>query len=260
MAFTYLSSAVSPIGDGGGTAVTGTLDSTNADLLVALVTGRGAPSVSDNKSNTSPGWLGTTLRAGADAQIRLFYCANPANKGTGHTFTGTNTERAAIAAAAFSCGGATVVFDKETGQLDQGSSWSAGPLTPTNNDSLIIQGAGGYASANGMSIGNSGGTYTEIQDRFSFGGLNFECFLAYLIQTTTLATNPTFSVDSPDTGGNLQSTSVVFTVSGGSGGLSIPVAMNAYRQMRSYKKQNGLWTKDHRIKTYCFMPNLKRVA
>jgi len=186
MAFALTTSLTAGLGASGGT--TGTFDSTGAKLIVVGVSyyngGGGAPSsISDNKGNT---YIPTTLRAAVNVAHRFYYVLNP-TVGTGHTVTisGSNFYPGVVIQA-FSGNG---TFDVQNGAGFNGPTppQSAGSITPTANNSLVVT---GFASDNVASPTTSGFTVTTQ----AYGaGVNMTGASGYVVQTTATAVNPSWS-------------------------------------------------------------------
>lgn len=201
MAFALVANVASGTDSDGTT--TSTIDTTGATLLVAhgsYVQG-GSVTMADSKGNT---WNARTERnAAASFAGRMFY-ATTGLVGTGHTFslTGVGTFPS-VYVEAFS--GTSPSFDQESGAGGAGAPVQPGSLTPPQNDSLFVCGladAGGatdtinssFITTNGLDV--SGGNF--------FGGA-----LAYLIQGTAAAVNPTWS-----TGGGNWATEMLTFIEG----------------------------------------------
>lgn len=165
-----------------GAGTTPAVDTTGASLLVACVCGDTAPSISDSKGNT---WNELLMETGDFGyEVSLFYAANP-TVGTGHTFT-VSGGSPAMGVVAFSGVATTSPFDQQsTGDQDNTSPASAGSVTPTEDNELLVAGCGGLGSA--VSIGSS---FNLDQDIDVVGGTNFSVAIAHKIQTTAGAENP----------------------------------------------------------------------
>ena len=164
------------------------VDTSGANLIVLLVSSYhagGAVTVSDSKSNT---WTALTQRnSTTDIRARLYYCASP-TVGASHTFTASGSGiYPSLGAIAFS-GAAASPFDLESGgAAESGTTSQPGSITPGENNCVLVSGVGNGGT--GMSI-NSGFTASSVD--FSFGAHNGGG-IAYKIQTTAGAENPTWS-------------------------------------------------------------------
>lgn len=114
MAYTYTGAHVKANG-GGGNTTTGTLNSTGADLLIAVVSMYGGRAVdytvSDSKSNSwssaPASWNFGTDTLGV--AVKIFYC-KPTSVGSGHTFTITGVNGfGSIAVSCFTSAQATPI-------------------------------------------------------------------------------------------------------------------------------------------------------
>ncbi len=150
--------------------------------------------MADSKGNT---WTQLTgYNTGADAYVKVWYVANPI-VGTGHTFTvGTG---GSVDASAYIAGFSGVVtsapFDQQNGATVASSATiQPGSITPTQADCLIICGLSSYDASALTATINSGFTITD-QAGFSSGNY-FGGGLAYLVQSTASAVNPTWAAGS----------------------------------------------------------------
>ena len=176
---------VSHVAATGSNFTTGSINTTGATLLVANNSNfGGTPGISDSYNNT---WIPFTQRGGNNAQ-RMHYCINPV-VGTGHTFTVTDGNVGSLQVAAFSGVTGVLPFDQASGAASAGSSTAQpGSLTPANANSLMICGLG-FQNAGTLSGINSGFTITDTSPASGIYGGS----LAYLIQTTAVAENPTWT-------------------------------------------------------------------
>jgi hypothetical protein len=184
---------VSHVSAQGGTSVTtGSINTSGANFLVAVLTDfnqDAASVISDNKSNA---WLILPyfIGAGSAGRTRIAFCRNP-TVGTGHTFTLSNSGRfSGIAVAAFS----GVVsdknpFDQMNGAITAGStSLACGSITPLLDKELIV-----YGICDAWTGTVSVSTGTILEQLPLIGGSSFGVALAYTIQTTAAAINPTWT-------------------------------------------------------------------
>lgn len=176
------------IAGGSANSVTsGAIDTSGATLIVIstvsynIVSEISASDVTDSKSNT---WTPLTGYVGTLVRNRLFYCVNP-TVGSGHTFTATkNTGYPSIVVTAWS-GNSATPGDQDAG----GGDFTPGPITPSEDNCLIIS-AMGASNAAAASI-NSGMT---ISDDIQYNpGQYFGTAMAYKIQTTAASIGPTWS-------------------------------------------------------------------
>ena len=167
-----------------GTGTTSAVDTTGADLIVAFVASyNDTPTPTDSKGNT---YTALTLRSGgSDANVkgRMFFCAAP-TVGTGHTFT-TSSSAVSSAYLAFSGSAASPLDQQSTAAATQ-----PGSVTPTENDELLVCCYGDASSANPTAINSSFTLEVTIAGQSSIQPLG----AAYLIQTSSAAVNPTWTV------------------------------------------------------------------
>lgn len=169
-----------PAGADGGTS--GAIDTTGATLLVAAVTYWVEPSRSDSKGNT---WVAVTASEyGYDPKVRFYYVKNP-TVGSGHTFTlGGSGSYSLLGFAAFSGTDTSANVDQQNGATGT----QPGSITPTADNELIVCMIGSYAASRTIDSG-----FTEICDLAGGGGPGYGMCLAYKVQTTATAVNPTWS-------------------------------------------------------------------
>ncbi len=132
----------------------------------------------------------TPVTTAGSGRLRLYYCASPL-VGSGHTFTATpaTTSYPTVAVLAWS-GSRASPFDVENGTT---GGFQPGAVTPSSAPALIVQGLC-CTDTNPASIN---GGYT-ITDQLIHGpGAHFGCALAYLVQDTAVATNPTWTTALP---------------------------------------------------------------
>jgi hypothetical protein len=183
-------------GASGGTTASG-VDTTGANLILVVVgayqgSGSGAlQSVTDNKSNTYT--RRTFLKTSVTGyQIELWECLNP-TVGSGHTFTqNTSNGFNSFCVGAFSGVATSSAFGASvTAEIASGTSTQqAGSLTPSANGALFISGLLLNDSMAGTVSINSSLTIT---DQVAHGANNEGSALAYIVQGTAGALNPTWS-------------------------------------------------------------------
>jgi len=170
--------------------VTGSINTTGANLIVlvnALDTGT-MTTPTDSKGNVYNALTASVV--GTDDQVRLFYLFNPI-VGTGHTFTQA-ANYGMLGALAVS-GAVTNPFDQQNGATNAATvSLATGSITPSESSELIIGGwlVGGTNSAHSVGGGFTIGTNNDFNGT---NGVRYGGTLAYLIQTTATAANPTLS-------------------------------------------------------------------
>jgi hypothetical protein len=126
----------------------------------------------------------------------LFYAANP-TVGTGHTFTTTVSQGyTSQQVAAFSGIVTSSPLDQTSGVYSGttgGGTLQPGSLTPSQNDCLIITNEGNFSGGTGATASvNLGFTITN-QDISTYGSFCGSA-LAYLVQATAAAINPTWTL------------------------------------------------------------------
>ena len=165
--------------NGGTSTATAT---TGADLIVI---GGGwyqnAVTISDSAGNT---WTGLTARSSSTAFNRLWYCLNPTTSAS-HTFTIAGT--GVYAWVGFLAFSGVASYDAETGATGTGTSLAAGSLTPAVDGSLLITSATTAGTSHTVNRGYTATTQNNV------GGTSMGGGIAYLIQGTAAAVNPTWS-------------------------------------------------------------------
>lgn len=178
---------------GGTTVTTSGVDTTGADLLVAVVsyygqTGTGDPAFSDSKSNS---WTALTARELGfnNAAVKIFYC-KPTSVGSGHTFTAAATNSyPTVSVSAFSGAKATSPFDQESGTATNSASTSyqAGSITPSEDGCLLVAGVTTDGTSHTINSSFNATATDKLSSNRMGGGI------AYKVQTTAGAENPTWS-------------------------------------------------------------------
>ncbi len=172
-----------------GSGTTAAMDSTGANLIVVCLSGlvgEQGSGISDSKGNT---WTPLTVSI-AQAFTRLFYCFNP-TVGSGHTFSGGQVYHGLTAIAL--SGALTSPFDQENGTTAASTTIQPGSVTPSQDNELIVMGIGmdSQSNADHSSI-DSGMTVAEHQP--AIFNTTFGNVIAYKIQTSAAAINPTETV------------------------------------------------------------------
>lgn len=169
-------------------ATTGAIDTTGADLIIihiAIGTALGAPTVTDNKSNT---WTALTAKTSGSQTSQLYYCVNP-TVGSGHTFN-VAAFIDSIEVLAVSGVDSGTPFDVQNGNTGGSGAIQPGSVSPTNNNSLIVTGVEGNFTVDPYSINLS---FTKTDASVGNPGPKLASAFAYLIQTAKAAVNPTWT-------------------------------------------------------------------
>jgi len=180
----------------GNDITTSAINSSGANLLIGAIawyTLGGSPAMQDSKSNT---WTPLTqyFHPTLNFSIRIFYAKNPGSVGTGHTFSSIDSGTySSIAVATFSGADTTAPFDVQNGNSSTSSLTSQpGSVTPGSANELLITAAARDNATDAISI-DSGFAITDQLLKTSF---NYGIALAYLIETTIAAQNPTWTESS----------------------------------------------------------------
>jgi hypothetical protein len=171
------------------TATSDAVDTTGATLIVVATSHFSpTPTLSDSKGNT---WTALTTYGPGSYEVKMYYCVSP-TVGSGHTFTlaGANTYPT-FTVLGFSGGSLSSPFDQQNGAT--GSSFDTvqpGSITPTQDNELVVTALSGALSGTPASIDSGFSTPVQIANG---SGAIFNA-IAYKIQTTAAAVNPTWSV------------------------------------------------------------------
>lgn len=172
-------------------ATTSGVDTSTATLIkmVLAVYSTATPTtahISDSKSNT---WTSQGSNVNGNIRISNFYVLNPV-VGAGHTFTiSLSGSYPSIAIMAFK-GNHSSPYDQGAATGGTGTSRQAGSLTPPEDNCLFLGYLGREGGSNPPSIDQSFVIPVNISYLTSF---HFGLAVAYLIQTTAAARNPTWS-------------------------------------------------------------------
>jgi hypothetical protein len=193
-AYSFLTNA-SANAAGTGTATTSAVNTSGAALIVVSISWfAGTPTLSDSAGNT---WTALTTYGdtGNSADYcKLYYCVNPATSAS-HTFSvhSTATGYPVICVQAFSYSSGTPSLDAATGFNGTGTNTTTlqpGSLTPAGNNELLVT----AATWNTHAITSTGVAGYTITNQAEQGSNGISGGLAYLIQSTGSAVNPTWSM------------------------------------------------------------------
>lgn len=175
---------------------TGAINTTGANLIVIAVTDyvglSASPTPTCNQGNTYVGLTGQ--EASGFTHIRLWYLFNPTTNAS-HTFSSPTTgqiRHPTILVAAFS-GAQSSPFDQQNGTTGS-TPIAAGSITPSQDNELIIS-AVGFNATGGATVNES---MSETNDVEYESGVNLAGVMAYKIQTTATAINPTWALSSSE--------------------------------------------------------------
>lgn len=173
---------------------TGTLDTTGANLIVAVVGyfpgGTFTPPIVDSKSNAY-----TAVTAQVDTgqvAAQLFYKISPI-VGAGHTFgtSGGSGAFPAICVVALKDTGSTPVVDTSSGAIGSfATPIQPGSITPVVNNEMLVTGA--TAGVSGTLSIDSG--FSIDQQKSFAAGANEACGISHFNQTIAAAINPSWSL------------------------------------------------------------------
>ncbi len=182
---------------------TASMDTTGANLIVVGANWYGFGSASSVRPTDSNGnqYLPLTSHGHAvtDVAHRLWYCQSP-TVGAGHTFTLSYTSgggsHLSLTVAAFA-GAHVSPYDLQENGTETGSAATIQPgsITPTEANCLVITSLGNFNDAT-FSID---GGFTIVETVAQVAAAHMGGSLAYLIQTSAAAANPTWD-PTPNTG------------------------------------------------------------
>jgi len=182
--------------NGGTTAAINTATGTNNFIVISVGSDRTAspPNVSDSATNT---WYlaAAKIDGGNFGQSRLYFCVN-CNTSATHTFTVTGTNQYISFEVASFSGMSTAPFDPSalsSGNCGSCTTVQFGSITPANNNSLVISAINPTSTSTTTSMSINGG-FTVIEQVQHASGLNYGSGIAYLVQTTAAAANPTWTI------------------------------------------------------------------
>jgi hypothetical protein len=185
-AFTFLNSDIA-FGTNGGTS--SGIDTTGATDIVAAVawaTGTTEPTLSDSKSNT---WTPKTSGNSGTLNLRFHFVHNPTTDAA-HTFTiAAASSFSVLGVLAFAGGTNSSPFDQESVATGFSNAAQSGSITPSANNEVLVAAVSGNAS----SVDSIDGSFVHQLNIDFFGE---KLSVAYLIQTSAAAANPTWSLGS----------------------------------------------------------------
>ncbi len=210
MAYTFLQAAAGP-------TAAFFADTTGATFFVASSVGfGGTPTILDTYGNM---WTQLSpYNPSATREVGIAYCVNPTT-GTSHNFIDISLSASAVAVSCWTGEDATPADQLSAGGSNGNSTTSMQPgsITPSQNDELIICVSGAEGGANPPFTSIDSG-FTVAATGLASGTYNIE--MAYLIQTSAGAVNPTIALPSTDWAWCQQAS---FKSSGGTGGSDQPM-------------------------------------
>lgn len=217
---------------------TASVDTTGANFIIlGLATDGNSGAISDSKSNT---WTPLTQVVGQfnDRWLQLFYAENP-TVGSGHTFSVTgSTNYPSITIAAFSGVATSLSFDVENGQGGYGTNIQPGSITPSvDNELVVVIGTSDDGTTPTVDSG-----FTIAENYAGSPGLAANQILAYIIETTATAKNPTITYGAGSQ--RLEAAIASFKASGGA--AQTPLDLNPqYKNPHLPIPQSYTWLQSH---------------
>lgn len=213
MAYTHLVSTAKESADTN-SVTTNAVDTSGADLLVVecAFLSFTSPTFSDSKGNT---WNGPLSHDSGTSVSQLFW-TKPTSVGSGHTFTLSGTACfPSIAASAFS-GSSASPLDQTNGAQGSGglNNLQTGSVTPGEDNELIVTGiAANTVASNTITIDSGFTIGAQVTS-----DTNISVAIAYIIETTATAKNPSWDVTPSGTMTDAATEIATFKVSSGGGG------------------------------------------
>jgi hypothetical protein len=190
MAYSLVAHVKAGTGASGGTS--SAIDTSGADFLIMAYAGTSTQPVTVSDSKSGNTWTPLTSQSVAGGEKALLYYAPNATVGSGHTFTVSGGGIfAGFCVAAFSGSKLASPFDVENKNSSTSSSVQTGSVTPSENNELVVVGfAFDPDIASSIAIDSS----FVFSDKLAYNaGNSYGAALAYLIQGTAGAVNPTAS-------------------------------------------------------------------
>lgn len=189
MAWSLVASTMA--GGTSGSVTTSAIDTTGAGLIVIGLAYDDSPSrvviLTDSKGNE---WRHIRSVTQGATRSALFYTI-PKSVGSGHTFSNINTNNfSSIAVQAFSGIAESITVDQISSNNVSSTTLAPGSITPTIDNELVISHLA--ISGAGTPISIDGG-FTETNEIDFSAGNYYGGAMAYLIQTTAAAANPTWT-------------------------------------------------------------------
>jgi len=196
----------------------GALDCTGANLLVVTISefiGGGAGTLTDSHGNTWEKF--SSSAAGFGQASEIWYAYNP-SVSSSQTFSISGSGTFPSMCISAWSGAANPAFDQSNSNTWSGSATGQpGSVTPSENNELIIAALAGTQDA-GTSIN---GGFTIAQNQALVTSFSYGCSLAYLIQTSAAAANPTWTTS--DGAQNYAGAIATFKAAGGSPDVDIDI-------------------------------------
>ncbi len=223
-----------------GNGTSADITTSGASLFVAILAYSTGDSIvlADNDSMT---WnAGLTVATGDfGGEARLYYALGSGR--SGHHFTVSGGTTPGLCVAAFSGTATSSPFDQQNQANNQTTIADAGSITPTQNNELVI------SCCTGATVIAVDSPYTVTDILNGVGGVNWGAAMAYNVQTTATATDPTWTTPTFGSGAKIASFKEPGAASGGGplvkgnllrgGGLSLGGRLISFQSLILPKKQ-----------------------
>lgn len=176
------------------------INTTGADLIVVAIayytnTGSEVCTITDSVGGNSNSWTTLTAHAASDGTSGQIAYTVPTHVGSGHTFTcdsGGPLVYPAIAVTAWS--GAAGSPPKDQSSSAESSmdvtSIQPGSITPLQMNELLVTAVSHVETSSSVTIDNG---FTISDDQHAVGGMSFGIAMAYIVETSIVAENPTWT-------------------------------------------------------------------
>lgn len=164
------------------------IDTTGASLIVVGICTYGQPyTLADSQTNT---WQALTQYNNGVQQAQLFKCLTPITNAA-QTFTVTHTASAPYPSIYVACFSGITSYDQESGTYNAGSATlQPGSITPPSANALLVT----LVSGNETTSSIDGG-FIKTDGNALVGANAVQGAMAYLIQTSPAAANPTWTLN-----------------------------------------------------------------
>lgn len=173
------------------TGLSASIDTTGADLLIAVCVGTGTFTFQDSAVNT---WTQAASYAdGSGRTVKIYYKQAPTTSAT-HGFQ-LFAGAPACSVTAWTGSVASPLDQTSAGASANSSSASAGSQTPSQANDLVIIGCGCEGTTN-PPASSIDGSFTLQNNRPGVAATCYAVMDAYLVQTSAAAANPTITLGS----------------------------------------------------------------
>ena len=200
-----------PFRTGSANGVTSAADTTGATFIAVAVTSIVAlPTLTDSAGNTWQHITSAGPSSGTQMYTNLFYCIGPTTSAS-HTFNPGNSAYGCEYQCFNAAGTITLDQQAQAAFTSAVSSMQAGSITPSANGALVIAANKYEPSQYGASCGSGFTTTSSLTANYT---VNYGGGMAYLIQATAAAINPTWTWANGNATGSALIASFIIAASG----------------------------------------------